>query len=179
MRQNIWSETAPSPFMFTVGTPWHSQEPAPPLQALTVFSNKSKQWGAHISYYFFSLARCACHCVDRARGGGEITELCSGLAITFVHTGGTPDTPATFGYFLFSGTVLDFHLISLQTSSSTPRSDKHLAVSFLVNWKYVIFRDIDTPPLYISSKVWTWQSKPAIRTGDWKGLLFAVKIVWA
>lgn len=94
---------------------------------------------------FFSLARCACHCVDRARGGGEIAELCSGLAITSVHTGGTPDTPATFGYFLFSGTVLDFHLISLQTSSSAPPSDKHLAVSFSVNWKYVIFRDIDTP----------------------------------
>lgn len=62
-----------------------------------------------------------------------MAELCSGLAITSVYTGGTPDTPATFGYFLFSGTVLDFHLISVQTSSPALWSDRHLATSFSVN----------------------------------------------
>lgn len=145
MRQNIRSEIAPSLLCLLWGHhDIHRNLPQNCKLCLYLIANSSNREPISLTI-FFSLTRCACHCVDQVREGGEIAELCSGSAITSVYTGDTPDTPATFGYFLFSGTVLDFHLISVHTSSPALRSERHVATSFSVNWKYVIFRDIDTP----------------------------------
>lgn len=145
MRQNIWRQITPSLFMFTVGTPWHSQEPASTLQALSVFNSKFEQQGAHISYCFLQPCkmRLSLSRPGKGRRGDCRTLFWFGDNISphWWHSWHT----RYLWILLFSGTVLDFHLISVQTSSSALLSDKHLATSFSVNWKHVIFRDTDTP----------------------------------
>lgn len=72
---------------------------------------------------FFDLPRVLLVTVWTGGGGGGELQSCasaSGSATASIYTGGAPDTLTTFGYFLFSGMILDFHLISVSDFLSCP-----------------------------------------------------------